>query len=226
MNCMFCRSITLLSCAMMLFSCDRRSESGGLIILQTGCLHGNLYPVSLSHAVPRQSYQYISAYVNSVRAEAAKTGAVVVLIDSGNSLSGSFASELLDSANVITFFNKVGYDAIILGNQDIQLSMKSLSEVQAPILNPFRWELPNYSRTVRTNSIVLKKGRLEIRLFAVFCPDQSSTWPLTPAGIPPGVEAAGLPVIDQTGQTGHTLNVCVALNADFFRRPELVNTLA
>jgi hypothetical protein len=104
--------------------------------------------------------------------------------------------------------------------------MKSLSEVEAPILNPFRWELPNYSPTVRTNSIVLKKGRLEIRLFAVFCPDQSSTWPLTPAGIPPGVEAAGLPVIDQTGQTGHTLNVCVALNADFFRRPELVNTLA
>jgi hypothetical protein len=211
---------------MMLFSCDRRSQSGSLIILQTGCLHGNLYPVSLSHAVPRQSYQYISAYINSVRAEAAKTGAVVVLIDSGNSLSGSFASELLDSANVITFFNKVGYDAIILGNQDIQLPMKSLSEVQAPILNPFRWELPNYSPTVRTNSIVLKKGRLEIRLFAVFCTDQSSTWPLTPAGIPPGVEAAGLPVIDQTGQTGHTLNVCVALNADFFRRPELVNTLA
>jgi hypothetical protein len=30
-------------------------------------------------------------------------------------------------------------------------------------------------------------------------------------------------VIDQTG---HALNVCVALNGDFFRRPDLVNTLA
>jgi hypothetical protein len=226
MNCMFRRSIALLSCAMMLFSCGRRPESGTLIIVRTGCLHGNIYPVSLSHAVPRQSYQYISAYVNSVRAEAAKTGAEVVLIDSGNSLSGSFASEVLDSANVITFFNKVGYDAIILGNQDTQVPMKSLSEVQAPMLNPFRRQRPNYSPTVRANAIVLKKGRLEVRLFAVFCSDQSSTWPLTPAGIPPGVEAAGLPVIDQTGQTGHTLNVCVALNADFFRRPELVKTLA
>ena len=226
MNCMFRRSIVLLSCAMMLFSCGRRSESGSLIILQTGCLHGNLYPVSLSHAVPRQSYQYISGYVNSVRAEAAKTGAEVMLIDSGNSLSGSFASEVLDSANVITFFNKVGYDAVILGNQDIQVPMKSLSEVQAPILNPFRWERPNYSPKVRTDSIVLKKGRLEVRLFAVFCPDRSSTWPLTPAGIPPGVEAAGLPVFDQTGHTTQNLSVCVALNADFFRRPELVKNLA
>jgi len=211
---------------MMLSGCNRRSESVSLIILQTGCLHGNVYPVSLSHAAPRQSYQYISAYVNSVREEAAKTGAEVVLFDSGNSLCGSFASEILDSENVARFFNKVGYDAIILGNQDIQLAVKSLSEVRAPMLNPFRLKRSDYPSAIQSHSIVLKKGRLEVRLFAVFCPDQSSAWPLTPASIPPGVEAAGLPVIDQTGHAGHALNVCVALNGDFFRRPDLVNILA
>ncbi|HEY6333638.1 MAG TPA: hypothetical protein VI756_30245, partial [Blastocatellia bacterium] len=193
------------------------------IILQTGCLHGNVYPVSLSHAAPRQTYQYISAYVNAVREEAKKTGAEVVLFDSGNSLCGSFASEILDSENVATFFNKVGYDAIILGNQDVQLPMRSLSAVRVPMLNPFRLEHSDYPPAARHDSIVLKKGRLEIRLFAVFCPDQSSTWPLTSANIPPGVAAAGLPVIDHTG---HALNVCAALNGDFFRRRDLVDILA
>ena len=171
---------------MMLSGCGPRPESASLIILQTGCLHGNIYPVSLNYAAPRQSYQYISAYVNSVREEAAKTGAEVVLFDFGNSLSGSFASEILDSENVATFFNKVGYDAIILGNQDIQLPTKSLSDVRVPMLNPFRLKRSDYPPAVRSDSIVLKKGRLEIRLFAVFCPDPSSAWPLTAASLPPG----------------------------------------
>jgi hypothetical protein len=223
MNCVFRCSIALLGCAMMLSGCGRRSESVSLIILQTGSLHGNIYPVSLSHAAPRQSYQYISAYVSAVREEAAKTGAEVVLFDTGNSLGGSFASEILDSENVATFFNKVGYDAIILGNQDIKLPTKSLNDVRMPMLNPFRPERSDYPSAVRSDSIVLKKGRLEVRLFAVFCPDQSSTWPLTAASLPAGVAAAGLPVIDQTG---HALNVCVALNGDFFRRPDLVGILA
>src|SRR5271165_1556400 len=163
MTCVFLCSIALLGCAMMLSGCGSRSESVSLIILQTSCLQGNIYPVSLSHAAPRQSYQYISAYVSSVREEAAKTGAEVVLFDSGNSLGGSFASEILNSENVATFFNKVGYDVIVLGNQDITMPTKSLNEVRVPILNPFRLERSDYPSEARSDSIVLKKGRLEIR---------------------------------------------------------------
>jgi hypothetical protein len=226
MNCVLRYSISLASCAMMLSGCGRQSEPASLILLQTGCLRGNIYPVSLNYAAPRQSYQYISAYVRSVREEAAKSGAEVILFDSGNSLGGSFASEVLNSENVATFFNKVGYDAIILGNQDIQLPLNSLNEVRVPMLNPFRLERAGHPPPARIDSIVLKKGRLEVRLFAVFCPDQSSGWPLTPASLPRGVQPAGLPVIAQTGQASHVLNVCVALNGDFFRRPDLVKLLA
>ncbi|MBV8350761.1 MAG: hypothetical protein JOZ21_00620 [Verrucomicrobia bacterium] len=196
-----------------------------LIILQTGCLHGNIYPVSLSHSAPRQTYQYISAYVRSVREEAAKTGAEVVLFDSGNSLSGSFASEVLDAENVATFFNKVGYDAIVLGNQDIRLTKRSLREVQAPMLVPFRSERSGDPPAPRNESIVLKKGGLEVRLFAAFCPDESSGWPLTPGSVPTEVDAVRVPVINQTSHGRPTLNVCLALNADFSRQPELVDRL-
>lgn len=209
----------------MLFGCGRRSEPVSLIILQTGCLHGNIYPVSLSHSVPRQTYQYISAYVRSVREEAAKTGAEVVLFDSGNSLSGSFASEMLDSENVATFFNKVGYDAIVLGNRDIRLTKRSLSEVQVPMLVPFRSEHSGDPPASRNDSIVLKKGRLEVRLFAVFCPDESSGWPLTAGSVPTGVDVVRVPMVSQTNHGRPTLNVCVALNADFSRQPDLVERL-
>jgi hypothetical protein len=226
MNFLFRCSIALVGATMMLAGCGRRSESGTLILLQTGCLRGNIYPVSLNHAAPRQSYQYISAYVRSVREEAAKTGAQVVLVDAGNSLGGSFASEALDSDNVATFFDKVGYDAVILGNQDIQLPTKSLSKVRMPVLNPFRTERADYPETIRNDSIALKKGGLEIRLFAVFCADSSSAWPLTPASLFPGVQPGGLPVIESSGRTRHSLNVCVALNADFYRRPDLLKALA
>src|SRR5271165_6158640 len=70
---------------------------------------------------------------------------------------------ILDSENVAAFFNKVGYDAIILGNQDIQLPMKSLNDVRVPMLNPFRLKRSDYPPAVRSDSIVLKKGRLEVR---------------------------------------------------------------
>jgi hypothetical protein len=218
-------SIALMSCAMMLSGCGRRSEPVSLIILQTGCLHGNIYPVSLSHSAPRQTYQYISAYVRSVREEAAKTGAEVVLFDSGNSLSGSFASEMLDFENVATFFNKVGYDAIVLGNQDIRLTKRSLSEVQAPLLIPFCSERSGDPPMPRNGSIVLKKGRVEVRLFAVFFPDESSGWPWTPGSLPTGVDASRVAMANQTSHSRPTLNVCVALNTDLSRRPDLVEKL-
>jgi len=66
---------------------------------------------------------------------------------------------------------------------------------------------------------------LEVRLFAMFCPDASSGWPLTPDSVPTGVDAVRMPVINQTSHGQPTLNVCVALNADFSRQPELVERL-
>lgn len=121
-----------------LTSCHQpTAESPDLIVLQTGRLRGNVYPPSLQAISPLQHYPYLAGYVRKVREEAARTGAKVLLIDLGDSLGGSFASHATNYGNMVTFFNTLNYDAVMLGNLDNNLMPATLSSIQAVILNPF-----------------------------------------------------------------------------------------
>lgn len=113
-------------------------ESPDVIILHSGRMRGNVYPLSLQSIASLQHYQYLAGYVSQVRQEAAKTGARVLLVDLGDSLTGSFASEVTDSGNMVTFFNDTGYDAVILSNLDYATQPKALSQLKARVLNPFQ----------------------------------------------------------------------------------------
>jgi hypothetical protein len=118
--------------------CDSpKTENAEVIVLQTGRLRGNIYPLSLQHLAPLQHYQYLAGYVDQVRREAAEIGAEVLLIDLGDSLEGSFATYVTDSANVTEFFQLVGYDAVVLGNLDSDLSPEVLAALPPLRLNPF-----------------------------------------------------------------------------------------
>lgn len=112
-------------------------EEADVILLHTGRLRGNLYPLSLQEIAPLQHYPFLVSYIESVREEAARTGARVILIDMGDSLEGSFASYATDSANVAAYFNETGYDAILLGNLDNQVTPAQLAPVEAAKLSPF-----------------------------------------------------------------------------------------
>lgn len=112
-------------------------ETPDVILLHTGRLRGNIYPLSLQEIAPLQHYPYLVSYIKSVRDEAARTGARVVLLDLGDSLQGSFASYATDSANVATYFNEAAYDAILLGNLDNQVAPHQLERIHAVKLSPF-----------------------------------------------------------------------------------------
>jgi hypothetical protein len=119
-------------------SCNQpASDTPDLIVLQTGRLRGNVYPPSLQTISPLQHYPYLAGYVRQVRDEAARTGAKVLLVDLGDSLGGSFASHATGYGNMITFFNTLDYDAVMLGNLDNNLTPETLSAVEAVVLNPF-----------------------------------------------------------------------------------------
>lgn len=121
-----------------LSSCNRpTAETPDLIVLQTGRLRGNVYPPSLQAISPLQHYPYLAGYVRHVREEAARTGAKVLLVDLGDSLGGSFASHATGYGNMVTFFNTLDYDAVMLGNLDNNLLPETLSAVEAVVLNPF-----------------------------------------------------------------------------------------
>lgn len=121
-----------------LVSCSKRAaETPDVIVLQTGRLRGNVYPLELQAAAPLQHWQFLAGYVKAVREEAARSEAGVVLIDLGDSLTGSFAAHVTGSENVAALFNGLEYDAIALSNLDSAASPELLRTIEAPVVNPF-----------------------------------------------------------------------------------------
>jgi hypothetical protein len=124
--------------AMLLGGCSKpAADSADVIVLQSGRIRGNVYPVSLQNLAPLQHYPYLAGYVKQVREEAARTGAKVVLVDLGDSLGGSFASHATGYGNMVTFFNEVGYDFVVLGNLDNNIPAAALAQLKARVLCPF-----------------------------------------------------------------------------------------
>lgn len=132
-----CAAVTLAG-LVFLQGCSRpNEETPDVIILHSGRIRGNVYPLSLQSLAPLQHYQYLSGYVRKVREEAAKTGARVLLVDLGDSLTGSFAAHVTGSENMVRFFNETGYDAIFLSNLDNDVQPATLAKLRARVLNPF-----------------------------------------------------------------------------------------
>lgn len=150
-----------------------REETPDLIVLHTGRIRGNTYPLSLQSISPLQHYPYLSGYVKKVREEAARSGAQVLLVDLGDSLEGSFASYATGGANMVEFFNGLGYDAIFLGNLDNNVQPELLTKLNAKVLNPFENAAgqPATEGTRFTAEIV--KAGLPIYLLANFYGDVS-----------------------------------------------------
>ena len=127
-----------LAAVLTLTGCSRPGEdTPDVIVLHSGRLRGNVYPLSLQSLAPLQHYQYLAGYVRKVREEAAKTGARVLLVDLGDSLTGSFAAHVTGSENMVTFFNETGYDAVFLSNLDHAVQPSTLEKIRARVLNPF-----------------------------------------------------------------------------------------
>jgi len=108
-----------------------------VIILHSGRMRGNVYPLSLQGIAPLQHYPYLAGYIRKVREEAAATGARVFVVDLGDSMDGSFAAHVTGSRNMAAFFNAAGYDAILLSNLDAHVPAEALAALHAKVLSPF-----------------------------------------------------------------------------------------
>lgn len=159
--------------ALLVTGCEqeRGIEPADLTILHTGRLRGNVYPYEFSEA-PLQYYPIIAAYVAQVREEAAAQGGEVLLIDVGDSLTGSFASLATRGEIVARFFNEVGYDAVLLGNLDASLEPGTLEFLEMPVLAPFAHEDDSPVFPGVTASAMIQKGPYQIELLANFYGDQ------------------------------------------------------
>jgi hypothetical protein len=165
------RGLLLLFLLLSLAGCGPRTKHPDLIVLQTGRIFGNIYPLEAKSIAPLQHYPYLAGYVKQVRAEAAKTGSQVLLIDSGDSLGGSFASYATQSANMVDFFNLLQYDAIMLGNLDASTDPSVLARLKMPVLVPFRTSDGSSPLAATHTALTLQKGGISLRLLANFYGD-------------------------------------------------------
>lgn len=157
----------------MLWSGCGPEKKDEIIVLHTGRMVGNVYPLNLQGNVPLQHYQYLAGYVKEVRARAAETGAQVILVDSGDSFTGSFASQVTGSQNVATLFNELGYDAIFLGNLDSDIPAGLLKSIKAPVLCPFMNDKGEPAFPGTQFGTALQKGKFKVNLLANFYGDSS-----------------------------------------------------
>ncbi len=134
----FAVGIPLLAAALLFPACSPpAAPEPDVIVLHSGRLRGNVYPLSLRGISPLQHYQYLAGNIRQVRETAKKSGARVFVVDLGDSLGGSFASHVTGSQNMVTFFNETGYDAVMLSNLDGEVPAEALGALRAKILNPF-----------------------------------------------------------------------------------------
>lgn len=161
--------------ALFLPACSKPAEeSPDVIVLHTGRMRGNVYPLSLQSIAPLQHYQYLAGYIRQVREEAAKTGASVLLIDMGDSLEGSFASHVTGSQNMVTFFNDAGYDAVILSNLDNAVQPEALAKLKAKVLNPFANAAGEPATKDTQFGAKLEAGKIPVYLLANFYGEASA----------------------------------------------------
>jgi hypothetical protein len=164
--------LLLLVLALGLGGCGRADEK--VIVLHTGRMLGNVYPENLRSAPPLQHYPYLAGYVAAARKEAAETGAQLILIDSGDSLSGSFASHVTASANVARLFSDLGYDAVCLGNLDASLAPEAVKGVEVPVLCPFAGPDGKPAMPGTAFSADIRKGSLTVRVVSNFYGDAAA----------------------------------------------------
>jgi len=203
---MFCR-VAMAGLFVGLAGCTKPAvDTGDVIVLQTGRLRGNVYPLDLQADAPLQHWQFLAGYVKAVREEAAATGARVLLVDLGDSLGGSFAAHATGSENMVAFFNGLAYDALALSNLDSSAMPALLGKLKAPVVNPFA-DAGGQPATAGTSfATSFEKSGLPVSILANFygdvdsagTPDRFPAWfGTTPSGVVPlrdyGPVVEGLP---------------------------------
>ena len=123
------------------FSCGRSLKDGdySLTVLSTNDVHGAWFDSSYVEPVTKNSLLAVKYYVDSVRT--ADGAGNVVLIDAGDCLQGDNAPYYFNYVDTLTphlfprLVEYMGYDAVIVGNHDIETGHAVYDRVAADLKN-------------------------------------------------------------------------------------------
>ena len=147
------RIFMLMLVAAMMISCGPKDGEYTFHILTTNDVHGHYFDSSyVGHSV-RPSLVSVSAYVDSLRGKWGRENAI--LVDAGDCLQGDNASyyyNFVDTTAVHVFarmIDRIGYDAVVVGNHDIETGHPVYDRVVKQMQTPF----------LAANALDIKTGR-------------------------------------------------------------------
>ena len=123
MNRSLLRVLFLLCCVSILVGCSKEEQCESIRIVHTTDVHGHLFPYDfVNDRASEGSYARVATYVRNLKEENQE----VLLLDAGDILQGqptAYYYNYIDTMGehpLATFFNQYGYDAITMGNHDIE----------------------------------------------------------------------------------------------------------
>lgn len=134
--------VIMVSILFLFSSCEEKKEGDfTLHIIHTTDVHGNLFPYDfIDNREGEGGYARVAEYVQQLR----EKGEELILLDAGDILQGQPAAyyyNFIDTASVHLFaaaLNFMEYDAIVVGNHDIETGHKVydkwMKELQMPLL--------------------------------------------------------------------------------------------
>ncbi|MBU0741761.1 bifunctional metallophosphatase/5'-nucleotidase [bacterium] len=129
--------------ALFLASAAAADEPMRLHLIWTNDVHGHIAPeparfMNPNFPPPLGGGASLANYVNRVRAEAARRGESVLMVDVGDFFQGTPVGAKTQGDAVVEYFNAMGYDCIVPGNHDFDLgrenTMRLSSQTDAPWL--------------------------------------------------------------------------------------------
>jgi 5'-nucleotidase len=106
-------ALALLVRSSEMISAQRAAQPITLSIVGTNDLHGGIVPRD-----GRGGLALLGGYVKNLRAERARDGGAVLLVDGGDMFQGTLESNLTEGASVVAAYNALGYAAATVGNHE------------------------------------------------------------------------------------------------------------
>jgi 5'-nucleotidase/UDP-sugar diphosphatase len=163
-------------------------------LLWTNDVHGHIAPegatfMNPDFPPPLGGAASAAAYIKGVRAEAAKAGESVLLIDVGDIFQGTPVGNKTEGRAVIDYFNEIGYDFLVPGNHDFDLGREKTEALARR--SHFPWVCANLVEASTgevvdwcTPTVMLERGGIQIGVIGLITPDtERMAFPANIAGL-------------------------------------------
>jgi len=158
---------------------DDRALYKTITVVSTNDFHGALIGSthSWSHGDVVGSADYLAGYINLVREEELSD---VLLLDAGDIMQGTLVSNYFYGASTIDTFNKMGYDAVAIGNHEfdwgIEVLQDRIEQADFPFLAANIYYKANDERPDWAQPYVVEKlgGNIKVGIIGIANPDTPS----------------------------------------------------